>query len=354
MKSVRPYPYLYRDKDRQGAHRWRLRAPGRKTVTIKGEFGSPEFAANYRAAFEGGPVERNILTGKHGTFDALGRSYLRSASFVQLAPDTQKSRRRLVETFVGKYGHLSVAGLERRHVKRIMEAHATTPGMARNVLSMLRVLIAFAIDDEIREDDPTVGIERPKLSADGWHCWTEEEIGQYEAQHLIGSQARLGLALALHTSQRAADLIRMGKQHVRDGKISVSQQKTGTRLWVPIHSELKAILDATPSDHLTYLISGYGKPYSSAGTFSHAINRWTKEAGLTGCPLHGLRKACLTRLAEAGCTAFEIMAISGHKSLAEVERYVKAAEQKRMAERAIARTETYPRADRAYPQEKKA
>ena len=134
----------------------------------------------------------------------------------------------------------------------------------------------------------------------------------------------------------------------------MAQQKTGTRLWVPIHSELQTILDATPSDHLTYLISGNGKPYSSAGTFSHAVNRWAKQAGLTGCPLHGLRKSCLTRLAEAGCSAVEIMAVSGHKSLAEVERYVKAAEQKHMAERAIARTEVYPRADRAYPQEKKA
>jgi hypothetical protein len=32
------------------------------------------------------------------------------------------------------------------------------------------------------------------------------------------------------------------------------------------------------------------------------------------------------------------MAISGHKSLAEVERYTRAVEQERMAERAMART----------------
>ena len=69
---------------------------------------------------------------------------------------------------------------------------------------------------------------------------------------------------------------------------------------------------------------------------------------------HGLRKACCRRLAEAGCSAHEIMSISGHKSLAEVERYTKAADQKRMAERAIARTESYPRQDRPYPRTKKA
>jgi integrase len=65
-----------------------------------------------------------------------------------------------------------------------------------------------------------------------------------------------------------------------------------------------------------------------------------KEAGLNGCPLHGLRKACCRRLAEAGCSTQEIMAISGHKSLSEIERYTKAADQKHMAERAIARTDS--------------
>ena len=50
----------------------------------------------------------------------------------------------------------------------------------------------------------------------------------------------------------------------------------------------------------------------------------------------------------------EIRAISGHKSLAEVERYVRAADQERMAERAIERTENYPHEERAYPREKKA
>ena len=71
--------------DRQGVKRWRLRAPHRPTVTIKGDYGSAEFADNYRAAIEGEPAEKKII-GKHGTIGALARSYLRSAAFAQLAP----------------------------------------------------------------------------------------------------------------------------------------------------------------------------------------------------------------------------------------------------------------------------
>jgi Phage integrase family len=60
------------------------------------------------------------------------------------------------------------------------------------------------------------------------------------------------------------------------------------------------------------------------------------EAGLPDrCKPHGLRKAAARRLAEAGCSASEIAAITGHKTLAEVERYTRAADQVRLAQQAI-------------------
>src|SRR5262245_3956955 len=160
---------------------------------------------------------------------------------------------------------------------------------------------------------------------------------------------------ALYTSQRSADLIRMGRQHVRDGKINVVQQKTGARLWIPIHPDLKAIMDATPTDNLTFLVSELGKPYASANSFGIRMKRWACEAGLDACSIHGLRKACCRRLAEAGCTAHEIMAISGHRTLAEVERYTRAVEQSsrgawpngRWPE--LRRTDCYPRPGSVLP-----
>lgn len=351
MKLSKPYPGLYKDKDRQGRDRWRLRLPGRKSVTIKGPFGSPEFAESYRAAIEG-ETDRRRLPGKHGSFNALAASYLRSAAFSKLAPDTRKSRRYWIENFLTQYGSFPVAALERRHIKKLIDA--APAGKARNLLSMMRVLMALAIEEGIRGDDPTAGLKRPRLSAEGWHTWTEAEIDQFEAKHPIGTPARQAFALALHTGQRAADLIRMGRQHISDGRINVVQQKTGKRLAIKLHPKLVTIMEATASDHLTFIVTENGKPYAHAQSFGNRMRRWCREAGLVGTPLHGLRKACCRRLAEVGCSVNEIASISGHKSLAEIERYTKAADQKLLAERAIARTTTYPRADRSYPQEKKS
>jgi integrase len=62
------------------------------------------------------------------------------------------------------------------------------------------------------------------------------------------------------------------------------------------------------------------------------------KAGLPNeCVAHSLRKAAARRLAEGGCPPHEIMAITGHTSLKEVQRYTEEVDQMRLADTAIAR-----------------
>jgi hypothetical protein len=83
----------------------------------------------------------------------------------------------------------------------------------------------------------------------------------------------------------------------------------------------------------------FGKPFTVDG-FSCFLRDAIKSAGLPlGCQPHGLRKAAGRRLAEAGCSARQIMAVLGHKSLSEAERYTRDADQKQLAEAAIIKLE---------------
>jgi integrase len=331
-----------------------LRLPGRKAVTLKCRYGSEQFAESYRAAVEGtAPDSPQRVAIKSGTVAAMARCYFNSASFATLALTTQRARRHQVEQFVAEHGEKHIATLKRQHVKAMLDAVADKPGRARNLFTVITLLVRQAIEDGLRTDDPILGIKRPRLRKGGWHTWDEAEIAQYEAHHPIGSSARLALALAIFTGQRRSDLVRMGNQHVRTGAISVVQQKTGAHVTIPLHPELQAILDATPSDHLTFLVTQRGKPFTPGG-FTHRMRLWAREAGLKDVPLDGLRKAGCRRLAEVGCSAHEIMAISGHKTLAEVQRYCAEAEQKIRAERAIARTAIRTRAaSRSHTEQKR-
>lgn len=123
----------------------------------------------------------------------------------------------------------------------------------------------------------------------------------------------------------------LGRQHIRDGLLQLRQQKTGATLVIPVRPELVAVLEATPSNHLTFLTTATGNPFSAAG-FTNWFREMCNEAGLPrGTSAHGLRKAACRRLAEAGCSANVIASISGHASLREVQRYTAAADQVRMA-----------------------
>jgi integrase len=96
----------------------------------------------------------------------------------------------------------------------------------------------------------------------------------------------------LYTGQRGSDVVRMGRQHIRDGVLTVKQQKTGKPLAIPVHPHLQAVLDATPSEHLTFLVTTAGKPYGG-NHFSETFREWCDAAGLPRrCKPHG----CARRL----------------------------------------------------------
>lgn len=94
------------------------------------------------------------------------------------------------------------------------------------------------------------------------------------------------------------------------------------------------MLDQTPKANLTFLLTEYGRPFSTNG-FGNWMRDRCDEAGPPSCSSYGLRKACARRLAEAGCSNQEIKAITGHETEAEVTRYTKAADQKKLAKHAM-------------------
>ena len=212
------------------------------------------------------------------------------------------------------------------------------PFAAGNWFKAIRALCQFAVAQEIAREDVTQGIKLPRVRSNGHHTWTEAEIAQYEAAHPMGTKARFALTLLLYTAQRRSNVVRMGRQHIRNGVLHVRQEKTGATLAIPVHPILRAVLDATASNHLTLLVGASGKPFAGP-RFSYWFHKQCEAAGLPKtCSAHGLRKAACRRLAEAGCSANEIAAISGHATLRGIERYTRAADQERMARNALDRT----------------
>jgi integrase len=336
MARNKNWKYAYPVFDRYGKVRWYFRRRGFKNVRLPGLHGSVEFVTAYAAALaNAAPIVIGAERVKAGTVAAIIATYLASAEFAGLAPESRRTRRNIMERFRETHGEKPVALIERQHVQAIVDAKAATPSAARNLLAMIRILMQAAIKAGIRADDPTIGVKRAKIRTDGFATWEEGDIAAFEAAHPVGTRARLALALLLGTGQRRSDVVRMGRQHVRGDKITVRQSKTGTPLMIPIGAELRAAIAFAPADHLTFLTTAQGKPFTAAG-FTNWFRRMCNEAGLgKGLSAHGLRKAMCRRLAEAGCSEKQIAAVTGHKTLRMVQHYTTAADQERMAIAAI-------------------
>ena len=329
--------------DRHGKARYYFRRHGRRTP-LPGFPGSAEFNRAYEQALAGrAPVVTDIGATRTvaGSVNAMIAGYLSSAAFGQLAPASQRQYRRILEELRRQHGERGIATLERRHVALMIEARAATPAAARDLLRCLRLLVQHAIKLGIRQDDPTNGVRVKMPKTEGFRTWAEQDIAAFEAAYSIGTKPRLALALLLGTALRASDVVRVGRSHVRNGTIAgVVQQKTGSALPpIPISADLAAAINAAaPAEHVVFLLNDLGRSFTAKG-FGKWFTKQCERIGLKGLSPHGLRKAACRRLAEAGCSANEIAALSGHKSLNEVARYTRAADQARMVRNALARTE---------------
>jgi integrase len=317
--------------DRHGRARFYLRRKGFQKVRLPDQPWSPIFMAAYEQAVTGQPrIEPGRAKRRPGTMDALALSYMASPAFTTLADNSKATYRRAIERFCRQHGARLAADLQRQHVVQLMTVLSDRPQAANQLRKILRALMRHSVEIGLRADDPTHDVKALRIKSDGFHSWTEAEIEQFQAYWPIGSRQRLAFALLLFSSQRRSDVIRMGPQHIESGMLRVRQEKTGAELLIPVHPKLQEIISATTFSHLNFILTRDGRPLR-LGSFSNWFKDACVAAGLPHCSAHGLRKAAARRLAEAGCSTNEISAITGHRSLAEVARYTRAVDQKRLA-----------------------
>ena len=277
------------------------------------------------------------------TLRYLIESYYASPEFrKELSDRTQYVRRGILNALVEEHGDKPFI-MKPKHLRKLRDAKSDTPEAANALVKALRQVFKWAVEADLLDSNPAKEVPYISTGSQGFHSWTIEEVRQYEARHPIGTRARLALALLLFTTQRRSDVVRLGHKMVHDGWLQFTQAKNArqkpVKLEIPILLELQRIIEATtPLGKETYLVTEFGRPFSTGG-FGNRFRKWCDEAGLPDCSAHGLRKAGSARLAELGASDREIMAITGHQTAKEVDRYTRGARQKKLAASAMAKWE---------------
>jgi len=331
MTKIR-LPYIQEYRDRHGKLRRYVRRPGSRRVALPGLPGSPEFMQSYQDAMTC-PLVRPRAP-KAGTLAALAAEFFGSTEFANLRPSSQATYRLVLSPILTMDGDRLVRDLPADKARKIVqEIGANRPAMANLTRAILRRLFSFAMAIGQRRDNPFNAV--PKYKIGTHHTWTDEQLTTFEQRWPLGTRERLAFDILLYTAQRVGDVVRMQRSDIRNGVITVVQQKTGAEVFVPLHPALARSIKAGPASGIYLLGDKNGRPITRR-TLTVLISVATKAAGLPAeCVAHGLRKAALRRLAEHGATSKEMQAISGHRTLAEIERYTRQADQRRLAKAAI-------------------
>jgi integrase len=343
--------YLLQEQLPSGRMRIRFRRKGFATITLNASPGSDEFMKEYRAALKGEarPGTHRGASGQYaafGTLRWLTIQYYGSAEFKRLEAHTQHVRRLVLDRLCQstdangiRRGDKPYAQMEPRNVRALRDERAETPEAANQIVKVLRQVFGYAVVADLAKSNPAKEVPYLRSSSEGFHTWTIDEVHRFERRHPIGTKARLALALMLYTGQRRSDIIRLGRQHIKNGWLKITQHKNRSRkaivIEIPVLAQLQDIIDASPCGDLTFLVTEFGRPFTSNG-FGNWFRDRCIEAGVPG-RAHGLRKATAARLAELGASDREIMAVTGHQTSKEVDRYTKAAQRKLLAESAMAR-----------------
>lgn len=336
MPRPRP-PFLHSEITRHGRRVWYFRRGQGPRIRLP-DYGAPDFADAYAAALTGEVAAPKRQGTKSGSLAWLVERYRESSAWTGLSMATRRARENIFRKVIENAGDAAYADISRASIVAGRDDRRETPFAANDFLKAMRGLFAWALDAQYIETNPCEGVKGLVHKSDGFHVWTEEEVERFERRWPIGTRERLALIIFLCTGFRRGDAARLGRQHIRNGIISLKTEKTGTVVHIPVLTELAQAIEATPSKGLALIATASGAPMTK-----ESLGNWFKDAckaaGVPGSA-HGLRKLGATRAANAGASVHELQAIFGWESGRMAEVYTREADRARLARQAMSKLES--------------
>lgn len=209
-----------------------------------------------------------------------------------------------------------------KHVAALKMHMAATPNMANRVLSFLRMVFAFALEQQLIDSNPCTGIRRfPESKRDRYV--TDVEFAAICAHS--SENMRVIYEMCFLTGQRISDVLAIRLADISKEGISFQQQKTGAKLLVqmtPDLDDLVSRIKALPRkvSGLTLFTSPRGGKPVLYESVKPAFKKACEKAGVVGATLHDLRAKSLTDTNKQGNDAQKL---GGHADAKMTKRYLR-------------------------------
>jgi len=368
-RQLASYKYAYGQLDRHGKLHVYFRRAGEKPIRMREELGSIEFKVTHDALMKGQrpPETVRAHVSRPTTRPTVERTlgwlidkyeHPDNVSYRKLSESTKNARGNIFKLMratlvpgVGlPFGEMPLSKFTVKWVKYLRDSRLiwktvdedgettevrTNTESANSWLKALRALFKWAVNESHLDiqTNPTIGVSLFPGNADGFYCWSPEDVAKFRAFYPIGTKERLAMELLIRTLQRRGDIVRLGRHWLtNDSKgrtiFKFKQEKNGrtekaVTAFVPYFDDLRRTIEATPDvGDVVILQSKRGKPFVKE-SFTNWFRDVCDRAGLPQCSAHGLRKAGIVELIRHNVPRRQIMAISGHTTEKEFDRYAR-------------------------------
>lgn len=209
-----------------------------------------------------------------------------------------------------------------RHIARIKRSMVAKPNMANRVLTVARLIFNYALEEEIVDTNPAVGIARLDEKHRDRLPSPEEYAAVYEQ---AGPRLQVIMELLRYGGQRTVDTLRIPESNVLAEGIRFRQQKTGAYLIVGWSPGLRSAVTSARALHgkvrSLYLIPSRGA--KKPPDYRSVRDQWEKAcaaAKVENLHLHDLRAMSATQAEDEGKNP---TALLGHTSPQQTRRYLR-------------------------------
>lgn len=303
---------------------------------------STETADKHKARDIEAKERARILDGRHGirrqpdiTFRAFAKEYMQTHAIPNkrastVARDWELLKR--LDRFVGASMLHEITSFTVEQFKAKRLAEGVKPNTVNRELMLMKGILSKAVEWKRLIVSPAAGSKPIRAAGQRTRILTADEqtalLAAYDTERR--RPVRPIIELLLITGARLGEVLGLRWEDVQGGYLRFVDTKNGRPRRLPITPTIATLLASVPRrDPLLVFVSNRsGEQYTRILTgFKAAL----KTAGIDpgDVVLHTLRHTALSRMMDAGLDVRTIMEVSGHSSLAMLERYTHPTEQRK-------------------------
>lgn len=240
----------------------------------------------------------------------------------KVKPNTKKQYELAAKRIKDAFAEFTPQQVKPKDIAQLKRALSDTPNMANRIISVLRSIFDYALESELVDSNPTIGIKRLE-EAKRDRYMTDAEFNAIYSH--ANDRLQVIMDLAYITAQRIGDVLKIKRSDIVDEGIMFKQEKTGSRLIVQWTPQLREVVERAKGlqpkgvSTMTLLTSRYNK----APDYSSVKEQFDNARTLAGVPdvtMHDIRAKSLTDNRKQGNNA---TALAGHSNPAMTERYIR-------------------------------